>query len=301
MWPRLSRFLEGLARLSPPRRPRLSFIMGTTPVDGLGGEGWREFVRAEPLYDVWGPVAGSHWAPYHCVTLFAAIDIAEADGVAFPAAPPELAPWLAAPEPPAWAGPGTWLIVDLPGVDSVALGLHLVATAGYQPVCTFDNWPHIRGLLRSEAVLAALLHGASAMAQHRARLGESAPPMWLCDRDRLSDRARVPGRFDNRYILEDRLMPPVSLLRVAGIERVVCVVASVEAGPGLDLMVNLQEYAKAGLEVAQVGVSDAFEWAAPRPLPPKPADDKALRTLVRTMVRASGGGFGGFIPTPSSG
>jgi hypothetical protein len=313
MWRPWSRALEALGRLRFPSwqtRRKLTVGVAGGP-DAQGGTGWRDYARAERLYDVWGPLPESAWVPYHCVPLFAALDVIDPKKVGPAHAPEQPPPPDAAGAPPAerlpiWARPGasvlawhtpsTWVILDLPGPAAVEAAAWMVTAAGCQPVCTFDNWPHERGLLRPEQTLAELLRWATTVAEARQRLTPNSPPLWICDSQRLGGSPGRPGEFDNRYYLDDSILPGAGLLRREGISRVVYVTMGGEDGPVLDLEAYFAELLKAGLPVlhAELMTPDAEPRAFAAP-------SKSRKPPRTGFHRSAAGGFGSDVPEPSSG
>jgi len=331
MWQLLSRPLEWLGRLRIGFSLRRSLRVGDPNLpDAQGGMGWRDYVTAEALFDIWGPVEGSPWVPYHAVPLFAAIDrikredlgpgdvvppsvpaVAEvpalSGGDLAPGAPgiadapvvppatvpdsfPHARPGAAAPH---WLNAQTMVIVDLPDPAVVEVGTWLVM-AGCQPVCTFDNWPHARGLLKAERLLAALLRWATTVAAARSRLVAHSPPVWLCDSARLGQRAGTPGEFDNRYYLDDSILPGPSVVAAAGIARVVYVTAGAPAVPTIDLDEFFAELRKAHIALWHVDLANGLDPVElVLPTVPRPAPSAGFR-------RSAAGGFGTEVPQPSS-
>jgi hypothetical protein len=208
--------------------------------------------------------------------------------------------------PPDWAVPGTLVVVDLPGRTTVEAAAWLVVDAGLQPVCTFDHWPHRKGLLRAERVLAELLRWASTLGEARGRIATDAPPLWICDATRLGTFKGSPGEFDNRYYLDDSILPAPAVLRPAGIERVVYLgwggdEQSPDAPgptgevPVADLVEWFTELLGAGIEVLHAPVGDPALSLRPFQAPPK------RRVFSSAGYRRSAaGGFGTEIPEPSS-
>lgn len=382
MWRRLSRFLEAIGFPILPEKPSL-LAKGIPPFgnpqarDSSGGDGWKEFRTAERLFEVWGPVPGSPWEPFHCPTLFAALDRANPAAVgpapaadaAAAAGRPRISPppaevgfdqealmlldelarleadekrVLAAAVPsdvrekalgaiatrraeiravlnppapasaptsaaaavstaptaflfpasaPEWAGPGAMAIVDLPGPWAVEAAAWLVES-GFQPVSTFDNWPDRAGLLRPEWTLAVLLHHAARIARARASLAPGAPPVWICDSMRLVPPPGQPNDFDNRYYIDDSILPGPALLRAAGVRRVVYVDALPDPPP--DVGAFLHDLARSGFEVLRVSCSEKGVGPAQAFAPPP----VVFRTW--TFRRSDAGGFGVLIPEPSS-
>jgi hypothetical protein len=306
MWQRWSEALEWLGRIrfgwTGSTKLRVGDPNGT---DARGGTDWRRFRNTELLYDVWGPHPSSPWTPYHSVPLFAALDRIPAATVG-PAAPPAAGdtvdprgrlPALTRPRstPPAFIAPDTWTILDLPGPAAVQAAVWLIG-AGCQPVCTFDNWPHPKGLLRAEHTLAELIRWASTVAPLRARLRADSPPLWICDSGRLGGSPGRPGEFDNRYYLDDSTLPGPRMLLSAGMRRVVYVTMALEPVPVLDYEAFFAELLAAGLMVEHVDLAGPL-------LEPKPfaAPSRPKQVPTGTFRRSAAGGFGTEVPQPSSG
>ncbi len=312
MWRRWSAPLEALGSLRLPRllpgslfRRRLAVGDPHGP-DARGGGQWRSYLNPVVLFDTWGPHPAGPWVPYHCVPLFAALDRLQPDAIgpapppgspARPSTPPEL-PTHARPgaPAPAWFSPGTWTILDLPGPRSVEAAAWLIGATGCQPVCTFDNWPHEKGVLRPEHTLAELLRWASTVHATRQGLGPDAPPLWICDRERLGERAGRPSEFDNRYYLDDSILPGPGVLARNGIERLVYVVPEASDDPLADLESYFADLLQAGLAVFRLAL--AADGAGPQLLASASTPRRPPRAGFR---RSSAGGFGTHVPEPSSG
>src|SRR3990172_4747699 len=304
-----SRALELLGRLRLPLGVRKKLRVGHPGApDAQGGRGWRRYLSAERLYDVWGPVAESVWLPFHCVPLFAALDQLTESEVG-PAVPPQEAVSGVAPPPPsplpsharpgapapAWITPESWVFLDLPGPRAVEAGAWLVTAAGCQPVCTFDNWPHPDGVLRAEEILADLLRWATTVADARPRLTATSPPLWICDSRRLGMRSGKPGEFDNRYYLDDSILPGPALLKRAGVGRVVYLTLDNPDPPVLDLEGYFAELLTADIPVLHVdlGAADPEPRSLAAPVSPQ-------RPPRSGFHRSAAGGFGTEVPEPSS-
>jgi len=303
-----SRALELLGRLRLRLGVRKKLRVGHPGApDAQGGRGWRQYLSAERLYDVWGPVPESPWVPFHCVPLFAALDrLTESEvGPAVPpneqssgepSVPPPLPPHARPGAPaPAWLTPDTWTFLDLPGPRAVEAGAWLVAAGGCQPVCTFDNWPHPDGVLKAEDILAELLRWATTVADARPRLTVASPPLWICDSGRLGMRSGQPGDFDNRYYLDDSILPGPSLLMRAGVGRVIYVTLDNPDPPVLDLEGYFSELLSASIPVLHVDLSAAEQ--EPLSLAALVSPQRPPRSGFR---RSAAGGFGTEVPEPGS-
>jgi hypothetical protein len=163
-------------------------------------------------------------------------------------------------------------------------------------VCTFDNWPHPRGLLKPEDTLEALLRWATTVATARSRLQVTSPPVWICDSERLGTRQGKPGEFDNRYYLDDSVLPGASMLSRAGVRQIVYVTLGGDPTPTLDLEGYFADLLIAGLPVLRLDLADPT-------LEPGPFATPLTRRPVSTFSfrRSAAGGFGTEVPQPSSG
>lgn len=293
MWSPLSKILETIGRIRFPfLRLRTTLFVGRGDVpDVRGTADWKNFLKARALCRVWGPHANSPWTPFHCLTLFVSLDYLKRAAIG----PCEGDPWPVRNfNLPAWVDSKTLLLVDLPGPQSVALGAVLGAL-GCDLVCTFNNWPHPQGLIQSEKILAAMLRYASWLDEKRTAFPTPAPVAWLCDAGRLGTRAGKPGEFDNRYYIEDALIPGPILLRSQGVSKIVYV--STQLGDvKADIAVHLRQYGTDNFQVCNAIAQDDGSLGDPVPL------DLPLKGFSTTgFFRSSAGGFGAPVPHPSSG
>lgn len=294
MWSPLSKLLELIAK------PRLPFLRGREnlvvgqpgAVDARGTMDWAKYLDARRLSACWGPHPHGPWAPFHCITLFVALDYLDHKVVG----PADKDPWpVDGFQAPSWIDPATLLIVDLPGPRSVGLGAAL-AVSGCDLVCTFNNWPHPRGLLRSQDILAALLRYATLLEHARTAYPTPAPVAWLCDVDRMGKQPGKPGDFDNRYYIEDALMPGTRFLRDRGIEKVVFVEARLDQ-LNSDLTGHLHAYQKDGIQVMRCIAQPDGTLGEPHAIA---IPDEKFRHQAGFM-KSTAGGFGAPVPHPSSG
>lgn len=289
----LSKLLEWIGGVRFPfLRLRTHLVVGRTDVpDARGTADWRRFLDARALSRVWGPHPHGPWPPFHCLTLFVAIDYLKHQVVG----PCETDPWpVRAFRAPDWIDADVLLMVDLPGPKTVALGAALGAS-GCDLVCTFNNWPHPKGVIQAEKTLAALLRYASWLDQKRVACPTPGPVAWLCDSERLGTRVGKPGEFDNRYYIEDGVLPGPNFLRAQGISKIVYVSSRLDA-VNADLGAHLHAYGKDGFQIAQAIASDDGVLGDPQPL-----TLPALSFKTTGFFRSSAGGFGAPVPHPSSG
>ena len=290
------------------RRSKLT-VGQTDVLDALGSTQWREFLDAEKLFDTWAPVTGDHWQAFHCATLFASIDWIAKDHLG--SAPDHLffdfgddgmlggmQGWMLERVPvPRWIGADSWLILDGPGWISVAVAARLVEHQACQTVCTFDNWPHALGLVKPEMTLAALIRYAPLMAIARRNLLAGLPPVWVCDNTRLGTRTGRPKEFDNRYFLDDSILPGAELLKTHGIGRVIYASPTIQAPPTADLIPYLEYLKKQGISVQRISMSSVETWKSE----PVPLESISPLPLNKgSFFRSTSGGFGAAIPEPSS-
>lgn len=291
------------------------------------GEDWRRYAGSRELFELWGPPQTSPWSAFHRPTLFAALDSVPRENV-WPAPAPGLSVVEAPRERPSWATRETAIILDLPGAHAVAWAAALARVSGHEPVATFNNWPHPKGLVDMGETLAALLYFApwawEARENRLAAQDGAAPPVLMLDRRRLGARKPVPRDFDNRYYLLESDLPTAAMLQRAGVERVAYVRpladdAQPQPAPSLlfrplplppptdepdDLNRYLHELAKKlPLSIVRAPAdswrtSDAVAWSpAIRKTPFTTSSDPAFRGFKRSAA----GGFGELVPEPSSG
>lgn len=109
------------------------------------------------------------------------------------------------------------IVVDVPGVEAVAWGATLARDLGVQPVLTFNNIPHQRGVLAQEKVLGALLYYAQEL--EGLRLPPQATPVFLADAQRFAPGRSVSrDEFDNRYYLVPTDLPSAPQFQARGIK-----------------------------------------------------------------------------------
>ncbi len=308
MWQLLSKLLNTLGNPLVKTSnifSKVSITIGNPAArDAMDATYWRDYAEQEKLFDVWGPVAGSPWEPYHCVPLFAALTTIakERTGPTDPDRVREIegnghlgTTLLEKPLGQSWAADRAWVILDLPGATSVAAAIRLMA-AGFQPVCTFDNWPHQAGLIKSEIILAQLLRYAAHARERRQYLTKDSPPLWVCDRNRLGASLPRPRDFDNRYYLDDSILPAPDTLKKNGIATILCIVPETTDMPCPDLRAYFRDLRKDGfLDIYGVAFRD------PELTPFRFSDAVYTVNFKQSgFHRSDAGGFGTLIPEPSS-
>lgn len=254
----------------------------------------------EEIFDVWAPPGGC-WSPWVKPVLFACMEREPPR----PAPPP---PWDAS-----WAAPSaenSVLVLDLPGAEGVFAGLALAAR-GYRPVPLYNAVPGpsssapigpdlpTLALVPVHEISAALWHGAEQL--RGAALPEDAPPVFLLDADRRGEgQAAAPGRFDNRSISFTTDFPSATFLEAHGVRR--AVLAQKHYRPQTDLAHTLRRWQEGGIGIELKVVGDERPIAALEV--PRPFGFGYLWQRVLSLMghrRHGLGGFGGFIPEPSSG
>jgi hypothetical protein len=217
------------------------------------GDAWRRFLEPQELHAAWVPPAASLWRPFYKPTLIAAVAVVKEAAGPIRSPEAQAAGELAARLAETTSLADAAIFVDMPGEESVAWGTALLA-AGFQPVVTFNNWPHQKGLLRLELPLGALIFHAERA--RGTRPAHDALPVFLLERGRLGDRSASPGPevFDNRYFHSAGDFPDAARLRSRGIKRIVYVnprstASGVEED---DLNAYFHDLEKAGLHFTYV-------------------------------------------------
>lgn len=260
------------------------------------------FGRYDVLFHLYGPLAGSPWVPYHCPTLFASLD-----RLSIAPQKIELAPGYHDPHPPGawqWLGPKTMVLVDLPGAAAIEVGVTLMKH-GAQFVSTFDHWPFsrlnrgARVAVKAQVVIQAMYTLAPEVHALRRGLTPDVAPVWLCDSRRLGRLGvePTPGTFDNRYYIDDSILPGIKTLKGAGIRRLIYLNLKAGDAPQPDLVPFIIEAHKAGLTLEHVALQEEETWIKPRSM------DVPFKTKlpIRGFRRTDMGGFGKMIPVPSEG
>jgi hypothetical protein len=259
--------------------------------------------RYDVLFDLFGPLAGSPWVPYQCPTLFASIDkcnitpkSVKLSALFESTQPAQTWPWL---------GPDTMVIVDLPGETTIEIGALLMQKAA-QFISTFDHWAFsatnkvASPAIKAQPIIDTMFTLAPTVHTLRKDLSPDVAPVWLCDSRRLGDSLTEPspGMFDNRYYVDDSILPGLSTLKKGGIRRIVHFREELARDPLPDLIPFITEAHKAGMRIESVALSDQSTWTDPKLMAQPPFETKLP---IRGFKRSDMGGFGKMVPVPSEG
>ena len=185
------------------------------------------------------------------------------------------------------------IVVDLPGVESVAVGLAL-ADFGFRPVPLYAAVPSAQAAVPMWEVIRALLYGAQELP--RKGLPPEAPPAFLLDARRDGGDALVRrGQYDNRSFAFVTDFPSAARLREAGIKAAV-LIQSGDAAPSADLASILATWQVNGLPIHLLR-ADAPAPAAPIRVRPPGLLARLARLLRPVPVPDHQGRFGRWIPS----
>ncbi|MDY7228790.1 hypothetical protein [Hyalangium rubrum] len=163
----------------------------------------------------------------------------------------------------------TVVMVDLPGPEAVAFAAGL--SRSFEPVFTFDNWPHPRGLVPAHLTLGAALYYRPLLERTARRRSTSAPPVLVLDRNRLLPYTKPQTQFDNRYLAR---LPPAARLTEMGFKHVLYVAPGDGPLQELDdINEDFVSYREARLDVKSVAASD-FQ--------PAPSEPSLVEDVVTT-------------------
>jgi len=157
------------------------------------------------------------------------------------------------------------LVVDLPGPEAVAVAAALADH--FEPVFTFDNWPHPAGVVPSHLTLAAALYYRPMFERARGARPVAAPPVFVLDGDRLSEYTDEQFEFDNRYTA--RLPGPEALAKL-GIHHVLYVVSGQVVEERDDLNDDFVAFERAGVDVRMLSLIDFRPGEVPLASPWEP-------------------------------
>lgn len=236
--------------------------------------------EGERLYAAWAPAEGI-WSAWAKPVLFTCIGRTETV-MQLPRANVE------------WADEPAVVVVDLPGLASVAAGVALAAK-GFRPVPLFNAAHGPAAMIDQEPLIAGLVSGADALPA--ASLPPSAPPAFLLDSRRFPPRNVQPGKLDNRWMVFPQDLPSANLLLSRGLRRAVVL----RQEPLMDDLAHvLRRWQEDGLRIEE---KIAAESLPPRPIDvPRPFRYRHMwyRALaILGLGRNDAGGFGMRAPSPT--
>jgi hypothetical protein len=211
--------------------------------------------------------------------------------------------------PPAHAR--TALVLDLPGAEGVWMAVGL-AQNGYRPVPLYNAIPSpvadsiLNPFVQQNTavdvlpIVRALCDGAAKIAG--LQIFRDAPPAFLLDARRHGTAQTMPvGSFDNRSVCYTTDFPSANFLLAAGIQKIL-LVQTAELEPLWDLAHVLRRWQDGGIKLERIRLEPLSQ---PEPFTvSRPSWFRAMfaRVLIGLgLRRAGGGGYGAWVPEPSSG
>ncbi|MCI0684270.1 MAG: hypothetical protein L0Y71_19340 [Gemmataceae bacterium] len=246
----------------------------------------------EECFVAWAP-DGIPWSQWAKPVVFANLDRIAAGGVPDQPTTTLSVDWI--PE----ASHERALIVDVPGAESVVLGLSL-ARRGYRPVPLYNGTVGPAPVIDIEPIARQLQAGAEVL--HGLGILPDAPPAFLLDAARMTPKdAPGPGKFDNRWIVFPQDFPSATYLRARGINEVLLLRRGTDA-PGEDLAHVLLRWQEAGIHLLGGDVAAGGPWRELRVRRPSLFRRAWYRTMAMLGLRRhDAGGFGAMIPLASAG
>ena len=245
-------------------------------------------IGSRDCYEIWAP-RGSSWTEWAKPVVFASVPGLSTEAPVFPS--PLDAPGL--PEAREHAA----VIVDLPGAESVTVGLAL-AKRGFRPVPLFNGTHGPSPVVDILGLVDAL--GAGSQVLRGITIGRDAPPAFLIDARRKGTTGPpAEGSYDNRWVILPQDLPSATLLRSRGIREVTLIVSEMTA-PAEDLAHVLRRWQEEGLRLRLVDltagkIEENLTVTAPRFF--RRLWYAALATMG--LHRSDVGGFGSPVPSES--
>lgn len=241
----------------------------------------------ERIFEAWAP-DGALWTPWAKPVLFANLS-----RFSTPAPSIDRYRSLDVSRIPSARG-RTAIVVELPGIDSVLMGLAL-ANLGYRPVPLYNVNVGPNAVIDVEAIAGALRLGADAMREMRVQ--PEAPPAFLLDSNRMRPAKMLgPGKFDNRWMVMPQDFPSGTMLMARGIGEVLVVQMGENPARG-DLAHVLLRWQRAGLPILSIDVNGTDRPRAMKIEPPSLFRRAWYRVIALAGLRRGNvGGFGAQIP-----
>jgi hypothetical protein len=186
----------------------------------------------------------------------------------------------------------TAVVVDLPGAESVAVGIAL-GSLGFRPVPLYTALPSPNAVVPMSEVARAVIVGADRL--RGMKLPADAPPAFLLDSRRDGAHAPLrPGQFDNRSMVFATDVPSPERLRAHGIEFIVVLASSISE-LAIDIKPIILGWQRAGLKI---WAARSGEVGRPQALHVQETirDRVALWWRRNQLTRDSRGAFGAWIP-----
>jgi hypothetical protein len=251
------------------------------------------------LYEIWAP-AQDEWSPWVKAVLFA-----EIDEQANQASPTEV-PFESGLRCRIGARRDTAIVVDLPGVQSLAAGFDL-ARDGYRPVPLYNTTSGGRqGVVPEKCVLAdvstlvKMLSVSPPEYVRNAIVGDN-PPAFLLDSRRLRGQNKpAPGVYDNRWLVFPQDFPSARFLASRGITQAIVIQETIL--PAEDLLHVLLRWKDAGIAIHLQGAAEDLSLRPAEFRRPWRFRSMVYRAAaVMGLRRNSAGGFGSVLPIPTQG
>lgn len=178
---------------------------------------------------------------------------------------------------------GRAIMIDLPGPEAIAFAAGLSSRA--EPVFTFDNWPHPKGVVPAHRTLAAAAYYDPFLVKRAAARPAKAPPAFVLDDQRLAAYSDSSDRFDNRYVAR---VPNAEALKGLGVKQLLYVRPRASDKELDDLNAELNAYREAGIEVRLVA-ADEFKPGPAQDAGAPPSDASTVVTTTRSTSYYYGG------------
>jgi hypothetical protein len=257
----------------------------------------------QEAFEVWAPPDG-RWSRWVKPVLFAQggreAYFATVTTPGSPSAEPLAEDWRSmdvswAPD----AGQPIVIVVDLPGGDSVRMGLAL-AGRGYRPVPLFNSCDGPYPVVDVQPIRHWLRVGTPVLQQMN--LPATAPPAFLLDAYRRTGRGEPDeGDFDNRSISFPTDFPSANFLLGHGFRQALLVQQHL-LQPQADLAHTLRRWQEAGIQILSRQLSQPGPASSIRVERPTLFGWAWYRCLeLLGMRRGTLGGYGGILPEASSG
>jgi len=260
-------------------------------------------MNKDEIFNIWAPEA-SLWWTWTKPVLFSHLDRGVVDGDAFEM--PSNIDWC----PP--KATKVVVVVNLPGVDSVRMGVALAAR-GYRPVPLYNAIPLPNGgalldpISRRRVaavdvlpVIKELCRGAEWLG--KLNIPDDAPLAFLLDANRLGGGYDpLPEEFDNRSVCYATDFPSANFLLAHGFQQVL-LIQKTSSLPQSDLAHVLRRWQEAGIGLNVLRIDFPM---TPEPLVVgRPSWYGAMFQRALTAMglrRARSGGFGAWVPESGAG